>query len=189
MNRVLSGRLEEGQKRKSSKTTRAFLKKEEGAKARLREDENDKDKCNHATVDDTSVAQREFEQGSTCSICQDEMTESELDNNLLCYCHSSYGSSFHKASVVPTIGWREKLYRVLYAGLRGASLVPSTKSSNEDKYSTRTRLPSLKCSHCRLTIRNQVVRCASCPPLDSCQSCFNGGAGASQDHAHSILQG
>ena len=69
-----------------------------------------------------------------------------------------------------------------------ACLVSSNKSSNEDKYSTRTRLPSLKCSHCRLTIRKQVVRCASCPPLDLCQSCFNGGAGASQDHDHPFFK-
>jgi len=61
VNRVLSGRLEEGQKRKSTKTTHAFLKKGEGTKTWLREDEHNKDKCSHPTVDDASVTQRQRE--------------------------------------------------------------------------------------------------------------------------------
>mmetsp|Transcript_16282 Transcript_16282/g.29528 ORF Transcript_16282/g.29528 Transcript_16282/m.29528 type:complete len:610 (-) Transcript_16282:867-2696(-) len=188
VDRILSGRLDGG-KSQSTTNNHAFLKKgDRTRKARLKEDESAKDNRNLPTVDEASVAQRELEQSSTCSICQDEMTDSQLDGELLCYCSASCGSSFHKGCMRVFAAHARMERKTILCPLCRAPWTASCKPP-PGKSSARRRLPPLQCNHCRLTVRKKFVRCASCPSLDLCQGCFDGGADSYHNPAHVLLTG
>jgi len=86
VDRTLAGRHLEGK----STSIHTFLRKGDGARTAPVSAEVDTDMI---TENEASVAQREL---GACSICQDNMTESEFNDELLCYCEHSCGISFHK---------------------------------------------------------------------------------------------
>lgn len=175
----------------SQRIAHAFLKKGDGAKSLRKEDDSIEEKESEA-VDTAPVIQRDIDHVA-CSICQDEMTESELDADKLCYCEGSCGSSFHKACM-RIFAAHSKVERkaVLCPLCRGPWTAPLVDNAtcDEKKPSGRMRLPRLKCHHCRFSIRTkEFVRCSSCPSYDVCYSCFQRGASASHDPSHCLFIG
>ena len=72
-----------------------------------------------------------------------------------------------------------------------ASLAASAASgaSQNDKDNCKPTRRRFRCTKCRLTIRTQIIRCASCPLLDLCQSCFRGGPSLCHEASHALLMG
>lgn len=193
VDRVLSGNLEEGDC-EQNKLFRNFLKKGDGfsrqAKARNKEHEAASGDTGQNGVDETLVAQRELGTDSTCAICYFDMTVEELNEKKLCYCVRSCGSNFHLSCMKIYIGHSrmEKKGMILCPLCRApweTSLAASVKNNDDDdKACARPKLPPLHCNRCRLTIRKEFARCAHCPSVNLCKSCFNGGAISSHDPNH-----
>ncbi len=138
-----------------------------------------------------SVQRKTLADDSICCICQDEMTEEDMENDILCYCEALCGANFHRQCFRMYATYNRSEKRSILCPLcrskwdripdlpnpskRKSASFSAKKHANENAAWAKT---NIQCRECNLSIHDEVHRCATCskPPLyDLCRRCFHGG--------------
>ncbi|GMH52673.1 hypothetical protein TrST_g1459 [Triparma strigata] len=168
---------------RDNRRTHAFLRRGSGER-RLGSSEGER----KVDKDGNSEPQRERQElveDEVCPICQDDMTQEELEQNLLCFCKATCGSNFHtKCLRMYATHAKSEKKKVLCPMCRGEWGEIPEEANKKVKKSTRytPNMPTVKCKSCKITCRGIFFRCAQCtnPSFDFCGRCFR----APSNHFH-----
>ena len=184
----------------TTKKYHSFLKKGQGKNMSLlkkstSDDESNNDDSNINCNEEVVViekAARSLENDPLCSICQEEMLESDILENKLCHCVAGCGSNFHtkcfkmyatytksenKKSVIVCpmcrTNWKESSTNATvdcaHESITMEKLMKDSGSKN-----VAALLPTVKCRECKIAIHTTFYRCVRCvTPYDLCRRCFH----------------
>lgn len=145
---------------------------------------------NHTEEEAPLATRKALDQGEVCVICQEEISDLELLDNLLCYCKLGCGSNFHLGCVKILEAHARSQRKDASCPLCRAQIKAAFHSAKSSKRDVTPRtMPAVRCNHCRVTIHNQFARCAVCSGMNLCLRCFNSESlsKSSHDSSHSWL--
>jgi hypothetical protein len=174
LNRLLDGSFSREEKAVIAKHN--FLRKRHGStrKGRPKVDEEDEKSNNEPR----KLVDRKILQNDTiCGICQEDMTVEDLERDKLCFCETQCGANFHKRCFrLFAMYNRSNKKPVLCPFCRSKwHTIPNDVSMSNQQMCASTRVFRSYCEICKIKIRSQTFRCASCNPVhDLCKRCFGG---------------
>ena len=142
------------------------------------------------------LQRKDLKDDRICSICQEDMTDKELENSQLCFCQKGCASNFHVKCMKMVEAYSKSQNKALLCPLCRTTIcidmIASPKSSIETKPSRKHKLNKnqvaltsyIRCSSCLVKIsgNSTFFRCVSSKRHDNCKRCFESYRG--QDHIY-----
>ena len=141
--------------------------------------------------DKTGISSRErkcLDDDRSCAVCQEDMTDEELNKRELCFCRGGCASNFHINCMIMVKTYAEANNKALLCPLcreefgliiASETTTPCKAVCEEQRFLNHPRKEVhstfyARCSSCRtkITGNSAVYRCISCDNHDNCKRCF-----------------